>query len=110
MDIKSVNTKPLETESGELCEVVESSAYRINKSAQVDSDSIEGDDAHRLKRVAVDDVASDNSVPHLDPSSDWQPISSCIKTLPHQSTRTEKEGYLPHHPVICFVNTDTPDY
>jgi len=44
--------------------------YRVDEGAQVEEDGVEGDHAHRLQRVAVDDVAADHGVADLDAGRD----------------------------------------
>ena len=70
---------------------MEARAYRIDKRAQVEEDRVERYHAHRLQWVAVNDVACDDSVAHLD--------ASC----------KEEERDLAYHPVIGFIDADTPD-
>jgi len=45
-------------------------AYRINEGAEVEKNSVESNDTHGLKRVAVYNVATRDCVSHLDTSGD----------------------------------------
>lgn len=65
--------------------------YGIDKGGEVQEGGVEGDDAHGLEGVAVDDVARDDRVPDLD------------------AGREQHERDLSHDPVIGLVDADAPD-
>lgn len=44
--------------------------YRASESTQVQENRIESNDAHRLERIAVHDVAGDDGIPHLNARRD----------------------------------------
>ena len=54
-------------------------AYRVDESTEVQKDRVEGDDAHGLKRVAVDDIACYDGVAHLDTGSDCRELSLAVR-------------------------------
>lgn len=49
--------------------------HRVDESAEVEEDGVEGDNAHGLKRVTVDDIARDHRIAHLDPGSNCTKLS-----------------------------------
>ena len=65
-------------------------AYWVNKCTQVQADRVECYHAHGLQWVAVNNVACDDGVAHLD---------ACGK---------EEKCHLANHPVIGLIDADTP--
>ena len=65
--------------------------HRIDECAQVKADRVKCNDAHGLQRVAVNNIACDDGIAHLDAGG------------------KEEKGNLADYPVVSPVNTDSPD-
>lgn len=90
-----------------------SRTYRVDKRAEIEKDGVEGDHTGGLERIAVDYVAGCHGVPDLNSCCDWYGLEY-VHFLgeggkPRKGIVTEEESHLPYHPVVVFVNTDTPE-
>lgn len=68
----------------------EEKAYRIYKSAEVEKDRVERDDAHGLQGIAVDDIRRYDRIPNLD------------------ARREQHKRDLADHPMVHLVDADAP--
>jgi len=59
----------------------EQMTYRIDESAEVEEDRVECDDAHGLKGVAIDNIACDHGVAHLNTGSNYWELSLSTRIL-----------------------------
>lgn len=91
---------------------MEGGAYRIDERAQVEEDGVEGDHAHGLQGVAVDDVAADHGVADLDAGGDCGFFCQSVllgRGAKGRGVLTEEKGDLSHYPMVALVDADAPD-